>query len=624
MSGEETTPDVSVVIPVYNPGHSIDAAIESLLAQTLPSDRLEIIFIDDGSTDGVSERLDQLSSQHAHIHAIHQPNSGWPGKPRNVGIEAATGAYIQFLDHDDMLGREALERLYAMGMANDSDIVIGKVTSDFRPVPLELFRHNVARCSLTDPYLIHSLAPHKMFKRQFLLDTGIRYPEGRRRLEDQKFVIDCFFATDAVSVLADYPCYFYRQRRDGSNISAAFSDPAIYYHYLRDVLDVVVANTEPGPLQDQLLSRFLNDLIRRLRGIARGDMSPVEVDALYQEVRRLTLERFPASVSDGLPTLRRYSAAAIIDDRIDRVIEIIQRQQSIETVAQVETLTWADTHWVAQVSARMIHTGDRSPIVVMPTAEGWLPDPRLVPSDMTVRTDSTEELLTQARCDVVVRDVASKVQWFAASDLTATLEPVPDRADGAHELVFRGTAELGPTMPFGTDRLTNGKWNVQARIRALGHTKSGPIDADHLGDVPPALVRPKPVLVSPRFIGPNGRLRLVVRRVASVSKVIAAHASALVLDSGTLVMPVALQLAGGNGGIPAFVILGDQDGEAARRRARITASSEAAVLTCRLGAAKLPRGNLSVSLQVRPKDEPQQLGVLTVDRRGRARAVTQS
>ena len=80
---------VSVIVPVYNPGSDIDDCIESLLGQTLPEDELELIFVDDGSTDGTPARLDELAQRHRHVQVQHIPNSGWPGKPRNVGIDPA-------------------------------------------------------------------------------------------------------------------------------------------------------------------------------------------------------------------------------------------------------------------------------------------------------------------------------------------------------------------------------------------------------------------------------------------------------------------------------------------------------------------------------------------------------
>src|SRR5215213_10627393 len=116
---------VSVIVPVYNPAADIDDCIASLLDQSLPASDYEAIFVDDGSTDATPARLDELAAEHANVRVEHIPNSGWPGRPRNVGIELARGDFVYFVDHDDWLGREALERLYATATVDEADIVIG-------------------------------------------------------------------------------------------------------------------------------------------------------------------------------------------------------------------------------------------------------------------------------------------------------------------------------------------------------------------------------------------------------------------------------------------------------------------------------------------------------------------
>lgn len=169
---------VSVVVPVYNPGQYIDRCIRSILDQSLPDDEFEVIFVDDGSTDTTPGRLDALAAEHRNIKTIHQENSGWPGKPRNVGIAAATGEYVFFLDHDDALGREALERMYAMAVRNGSDVVIGKMAGHYRGVPKHLFFTNRDRATLADTPLLDALTPHKLFRRAFLEKHGLRFPRG--------------------------------------------------------------------------------------------------------------------------------------------------------------------------------------------------------------------------------------------------------------------------------------------------------------------------------------------------------------------------------------------------------------------------------------------------------------
>src|SRR3954470_1523984 len=99
---------VSVLVPVFEPGPLIEPLIASLLAQTMPAGERELVFVDDGSREGTGERLDALAAEHPDVRVVHIPNSGWPGRPRNVGLEV-----VFFADHDDWLEPAALERLYA-------------------------------------------------------------------------------------------------------------------------------------------------------------------------------------------------------------------------------------------------------------------------------------------------------------------------------------------------------------------------------------------------------------------------------------------------------------------------------------------------------------------------------
>ena len=180
---------VSVIVPVYNPGSDIDELLESLLGQTMPAGELELIFVDDGSTDATPARLDELAAAHRHVRVQHIPNSGWPGKPRNLGIDMAQGEYVFFADNDDWLEADAIERLHATAVQDRADIVIGKVVGHGKPVPLRIFEANRHAIGFDSDLLLGLLTPAKLFRRRLLDERGLRFPEGRRRLEDHVFVV---------------------------------------------------------------------------------------------------------------------------------------------------------------------------------------------------------------------------------------------------------------------------------------------------------------------------------------------------------------------------------------------------------------------------------------------------
>src|SRR3954465_4004723 len=97
---------ISAIVPVFDPGPDISDCIRTLLDQSLPASSYEVIFVDDGSTDGTGERLDALAAEHDNVRVAHIPNSGWPGRPRNVGLDMARGDFVYFVDNDDWIGHE--------------------------------------------------------------------------------------------------------------------------------------------------------------------------------------------------------------------------------------------------------------------------------------------------------------------------------------------------------------------------------------------------------------------------------------------------------------------------------------------------------------------------------------
>jgi glycosyltransferase involved in cell wall biosynthesis len=292
---------VSVVVPVYNPGPDIDDCIRTALGQSLPADEYEVIFVDDGSTDTTPARLDALAAEHANVRVEHIPNSGWPGKPRNIGIDMARGEYVYFVDNDDWLGEEALERMYAMAQADDADIVIGKVVGHGKSVPRNLFRRNRSGVDLTWEPLVWLLTPHKLWRRSFLDAHDLRFPEGRRRLEDHVMVMRAYFTEPRISVLADYPCYHWVLRDRDVNASWGRLDPDSYFTFMREVLDIVDEHTEPGAFRDRLYARwYRGKMLNRVEKIhSNPDVSRRR--PLYAAMHDLAVERFPDGVDAFLP-----------------------------------------------------------------------------------------------------------------------------------------------------------------------------------------------------------------------------------------------------------------------------------------------------------------------------------
>ena len=116
------TPAVSVIVPVYNSADCLGRAVESVLGQTLRS--LELILVDDGSTDASPQLCDEYAARDPRVRTIHQANAG-VAVATNTGLDLARGEYVAFLDHDDYLSGVFCERLYRLAVSRRADICRG-------------------------------------------------------------------------------------------------------------------------------------------------------------------------------------------------------------------------------------------------------------------------------------------------------------------------------------------------------------------------------------------------------------------------------------------------------------------------------------------------------------------
>lgn len=121
-------PKVSIIVPIYNVGNYLNRCFESLLAQTLAD--IEIIAINDGSTDNSLEIVNQYAAKDSRIKVIDKENGG-VSSARNLGLKASNGAYIGFVDPDDWVAKEMYEEMYHTAISERSDIVMCSYIREF-------------------------------------------------------------------------------------------------------------------------------------------------------------------------------------------------------------------------------------------------------------------------------------------------------------------------------------------------------------------------------------------------------------------------------------------------------------------------------------------------------------
>ncbi len=241
MNEGTALPNVSVIVPVYNVKEYLEKCVNSILAQTY-SDH-ELLLIDDGSTDGSGALCDRLAEGKERIRVIHQENAGLGGA-RNTGIEAARGKWLLFVDSDDYLEPEILERSLAAAQKAEAQVVLfplrsvdeaGNTLSELRePLPSGQALET-AKCR--ELFLASPCACSKLYLASLFRDTGIRFP-SRVWYEDIRTTLKLYLTAEK-AVYLDEIGYDYllregsitnnRQADRNREILDAFEDILSYF-----------------------------------------------------------------------------------------------------------------------------------------------------------------------------------------------------------------------------------------------------------------------------------------------------------------------------------------------------------------------------------------------------------
>lgn len=221
---------VSIIVPIYNAERYLDVCIESLIKQTYKD--IEILLIDDGSTDQSADICCRYSAQDSRIRYIYQENQG-VSVARNNGLNASKGAWICFVDSDDWASTDMVETLLAD--AQDNDIVIGDVfvtenevitRASFFPMNYS-YERKKAKCSLlgnaigcnyygSGRYCFNVGVPWaRIYRRNFLFENNIEFPIGIRRKQDTIFNINAFLRSPKMH-FCQHPIYYYRCTEDSA------------------------------------------------------------------------------------------------------------------------------------------------------------------------------------------------------------------------------------------------------------------------------------------------------------------------------------------------------------------------------------------------------------------------
>lgn len=172
-------PKVSVIVPVYNTEKYLRTCLDALVHQTLED--MEIILVNDGSTDSSKEILEEYAKKDARIRLIHKKNGG-QGSARNLGIQFAKGEYIGFADSDDKVKEQLFETLYQKAMETSADMVECKFTfvqEDEKGIKELPARGSVREYKdAKDMFIDPQVSPWNKLYRREVIQNKVTFPEG--------------------------------------------------------------------------------------------------------------------------------------------------------------------------------------------------------------------------------------------------------------------------------------------------------------------------------------------------------------------------------------------------------------------------------------------------------------
>lgn len=233
---------ISIIVPCYNVEDRVEACLDSLLSQSIGTDALEIILVDDASSDNTVSILKEYEERYPDIIMIILCNeNGRQGKARNIGLDYASGDWISFVDADDMVHEQMYEILMNIAKRTEPELITFSYTSD-KSAMERIYNTNETECEIYDlsldesrrqfvlnGNLINNSCTQKFYKAELIQLSGVRYAEGVS-YEEPLFTYPLRYLAERV-VVTDLSLYYYQLNPNGT-INMRLSDPGTVKEHL--------------------------------------------------------------------------------------------------------------------------------------------------------------------------------------------------------------------------------------------------------------------------------------------------------------------------------------------------------------------------------------------------------
>lgn len=323
------SPKISVIIPVFNVEEYLEDALNCLMNQSF-IENMEILMIDDGSSDNSRYIIEKYALDYENFHAFHQENQG-PANTRNIGMSLAKGEYIQFLDSDDYISPDCCESLYELAKKNNCDIV-----SFYR---VRLKRYNIQdsylsvegyenidqtldSVSLNDyPELIwDTFCTNKLYKREFIERNNLKF-KPTKYYEDVPFGLESFLLGDRISIYKDTFYYWRIRENDNLSITQQYSNIDNFRDRIKMIAfcnEIITTNDADEKIKNELYSRWVDyDLNIYLKRFYLYEEEFRE--EIIKEVKNI-IKIIPKETIDGLNSTKRILYKMVEKEDIEGLI----------------------------------------------------------------------------------------------------------------------------------------------------------------------------------------------------------------------------------------------------------------------------------------------------------------
>lgn len=334
---------VSIIMPVYNVSEKLNKSLNSLINQTYSN--IEILLINDGSTDNSGEVCDKYAQNDNRIKVVHKKNGG-VSSARNIGLEIATGKYIMFVDSDDYTDEKSCEVMVKAIEKYDVDMVVssyntvynGKVMKHICPEKVynsvesmkDDFRLIYLDCFLNSPW-------NKLFKKEHITKG---FDENMRYFEDYYFVLD-YMDNIRNLVTIDTPLYYYIEDT-GNSLTKVFREdtfdvfPKIYLRQ-KEFCHKYFGNEFDNELKSSLLYGFYNTAQKLIYSKGSRDN---KIKTLNNWLNNTTIktsinENFIDYINKNSNKQLKVAYSYIINEQLNKLYYMLKIKQIINPMLQV-------------------------------------------------------------------------------------------------------------------------------------------------------------------------------------------------------------------------------------------------------------------------------------------------